>query len=340
MKNSRLCIFIFFFLSGSTGLVYEVVWTRLLTLVVGNTHYAITTVLTAFMGGLALGSYLGGRFIDRKNNPLIVYAILEAVIGVYCFFVPHLVAWVSPLFKWIYLNYQGVYVEAGFFRFLVCSAILLVPTSLMGATLPVLSKFTAADTSLIGKDVGTLYGVNTFGAVFGAFASAFVFMRLWGLQATIHLAAFFNLAIALCIVILFRDHRMVSPAPAKPEPQSREGKWIVFLILVSFGFSGLSAMVYQVAWNRIFSLLLGSSVYAFSLILTTFILGLALGTVFFARICNRFGDLLKVFGILQTAIGVFALLALPLFGDIPFVNRWIYRNWGFGFASIQEANFF
>lgn len=335
---SRLCIFLFFFLSGSTGLIYEVVWTRLLTLVVGNTNYSVATVLTTFMAGLALGSYLGGRFIDRRNNPLVVYALLEAAIGIYCFLVPHLIAWASPLFKWIYLHYQGEYIEASLLRFMVCGAILLVPTTFMGATLPVLSKFTSGDSGLIGKEVGTLYGINTFGAVIGALTSAFVFMRLWGLQVTINLAAFINLAIAVCILVLFRDHHTVSH-PSKPEPPSKESRWLVPLVLVTFGFSGLSAMVYQVAWNRIFSLLLGSSVYAFSLILTTFILGLALGTVFFARICGKFRDLFKTFGILQATIGVSALLALPLFGDIPFVNRWVYRNWGFGFASIQEANF-
>ncbi|MFQ5444791.1 MAG: hypothetical protein ACE5EK_09260, partial [Nitrospinales bacterium] len=80
----RLWAFLFFFLSGITGLIYEVVWTRLLTLVMGNTHYSVATVLTAFMGGLALGSFLGGRTIDRHRNPLIVYAVLEAAIGIYC----------------------------------------------------------------------------------------------------------------------------------------------------------------------------------------------------------------------------------------------------------------
>jgi spermidine synthase len=306
---------------------------------VGNTQYSIATVLTTFMGGLALGSWLGGRYIDRKNNPLFVYALLEAAIGVYCFLVPYLVGWSAPLFKWIYVNYQNNYAQASGFRFLVCSAILLVPTTFMGATLPVLSKFTSNDSDLIGKDVGTLYGINTFGAVAGALTSAFVFMRLWGLMATIQIAAFLNLAIAACVLIWFRDHRVVAHATPVAEPQGDVNKWIVPLILLCFGFSGLSAMVYQVAWNRIFSLLLGSSVYAFSLILTIFILGLAFGTVIFSRISGGFKDLPKVFGILQVAIGVSALLALPLFGEIPFVNRWVYKNWGLEFSSIQRANF-
>lgn len=306
-------------------------------MVVGNTHYSVATVLTTFMSGLALGSYIGGRFIDKRNNPLTIYALLEAAIGIYCFLIPYLIGVTSPLFKWIYLNYQNAYVEASFFRFLVCGGILFLPTLFMGATLPILSKFTSNDSSLIGKDVGILYGINTFGAVVGALTGAFVFMRLWGLHATIQAAAILNLVIAIGVFIMFREHRIVSPSRTEPDQQLQDGQ--AMIVLLCFGFSGLSAMVYQVAWNRIFSLLLGSSVYAFSLILTIFILGLALGTLFFSRFCNSFSDLIKVFGVLQVVIGISALLALPLFGEIPFVNRWVYKNWGFGFASIQMANF-
>ena len=94
---SRIWVFLFFFVSGATGLIYEVVWTRLLTLVMGNTHYSIATVLTAFMGGLALGSYAGGKIIDRFFNPLALYALLEGAIGFYCLAIPGLIDWAFPL---------------------------------------------------------------------------------------------------------------------------------------------------------------------------------------------------------------------------------------------------
>ena len=289
VSPSRIWIFLFFFVSGATGLIYEVVWTRLLTMVMGNTHYSISTVLTAFMGGLALGSYAGGKMIDRKFNPLTAYAILEAGIGLYCLLIPSLIDLAFPVFKLIYLNFGDSYTQASLARFFVCVGILIIPATFMGATLPVLSKFVSREEAHIGKDVGTLYSINTFGAVFGAWASAFIFMRLWGVQSTIWMAALLNLAISAVIFLVFRpplkekDH---NEPKFTLEPLDKKEK----LILLSFGLSGMVALIYQVAWNRILSLLLGSSVYAFSLILTVFILGLALGTASFSRLLSKKGN--------------------------------------------------
>ncbi len=335
---SRIWIFLFFFVSGATGLIYEVVWTRLLTLVMGNTHYSVSTVLTAFMGGLALGSYAGGKVIDRKFNPLAAYAFLEAGIGLYCLFIPSLIDQAFPIFKWVYLNLGDSYTQASLARFLICVAILIIPATFMGATLPVLSKFVSQDEKLIGTDVGTLYSINTFGAVIGAWGSAFIFMKLFGVQSTIWMAAMLNIAISAVIFLLFRppliDKKHIETESVLLPLDKREK-----LILLSFGLSGMVALVYQVAWNRILSLLLGSSVYAFSLILTVFILGLALGTAGFSRLLSRFSDVMKVYGITQIVIGIFALSIIPLFAHIPFANRWIYENWGLQFESVQLANF-
>ena len=334
----RIWIFLFFFISGATGLIYEVVWTRLLTLVMGNTHYSISTVLTAFMGGLALGSYAGGKLIDRKFNPLNAYAFLEGGIGLYCLMIPSLIDLTFPVFKWIYLNFGDSYTQASMARFLICVSILILPATFMGATLPVLSKYISKNQALIGKDVGTLYSINTFGAVFGAWASAFIFMRLWGVQSTIWMAALLNLAIAGAVFLIFRpplkDKGHDLPAHEFFTLDKREKS-----ILLSFGVSGMVALIYQVAWNRILSLLLGSSVYAFSLILTVFILGLAFGTVSFSRLLNKFSDFMKVYGVTQLVIGLYSLAIIPLFGQIPFANRWIYENWGLQFEFVQLANF-
>ena len=305
----------------------------------GNTHYSIATVLTAFMGGLALGSYAGGKVIDRRFlNPLTAYAFLELGIGLYCLLIPSLIDLAFPVFKWIYLNWGDSYTQASLARFFICVAILIVPATFMGATLPVLSKFVSRDEAHIAKDVGTLYSINTFGAVFGAWSSAFVFMRLWGVQSTIWMTALLNLAIAAVIFLVFRPplkEKGVAHDEGKSPTLDKREK----LILLSFGLSGMVALVYQVAWNRILSLLLGSSVYAFSLILTVFILGLALGTASFSQLLSRFGDLMKVYGFTQITIGISSLLVIPLFGSIPFVNRWVYENWGLQFEFIQLTNF-
>ncbi|MGP0629488.1 fused MFS/spermidine synthase [Nitrospina sp. 32_T5] len=349
MKPSRfrIWIFVFFFVSGFTGLIYEVVWTRLLTQVLGNTHYSIATVLTTFMAGLALGSYLGGRWVDRHGEPLVLYAVLEGIIGVFCFLIPYLIDLGLPLFQWIYSHFRDDYMLASLLRFGVCATILIVPASFMGATLPVLGKFVSDDEQGIGRDVGTLYAMNTFGAVVGAFASAFVFMRAFGISATIWIAAALNLTIAAIILFSVRgEGRLASLLTNEPQAESHSRAEPpspftpeLWGVLICFGLSGVAALIYQVAWNRIFSLLLGSSVYAFSLILTTFILGLALGTVVFARLVNRFRDLKVTFGALQVAIGFSALVALPFFGDVPLFNRWVYLNWNLNFATVQWANF-
>ncbi len=342
--QSRAWVFLFFLISGATGLIYEVVWTRLLTLVMGNTHYSVATVLTSFMGGLALGSYLGGRIIDRRFNPLAVYAILEAAIGLYCLLIPALIQWAHPLFQSIYLDASNSYTTASFLRFLICGGILILPTTFMGATLPVLSKFVSTEPGFIGRDVGTLYAVNTFGAVLGALASAFVLMRLFGVSATIYIAAALNIGIAVVIFVLFkpsldRDTGTETAADTAKAPPVDPLTLRTVAILLAFGLSGVSALVYQIAWNRILSLLLGSSVYAFGLILTTFILGLALGTLAFSRWQHRFTDRVKTFGLLQLGIGFSALTVLPLFGEIPFVNRWVYQNVSVDFTTIQFSNF-
>ena len=249
----------------------------------GNTHYSIATVLTAFMGGLALGSFLGGKIIDRAFNPLAAYAILEAGIGFYCLLIPFLIDLAFPLFQWIYLVLGDSYTQASLVRFLVCIFLLLIPATFMGATLPVLSKFVSRDENYIGKDVGTLYAINTFGAVLGAWSSAFIFIRLMGVQATISVVAASNISIAAIIYFVFKPP-LKSPlqlSRSYPKPVDSSLQKQDLFILLSFAMAGLSALVYQVAWTRILSLLIGSSVYAFSLILTVFILGLALNTCCF-----------------------------------------------------------
>lgn len=313
----------------------------MLTLIMGNTHYSIATVLTAFMGGLALGSFLGGKIIDRAFNPLAAYAILEAGIGVYCLFIPFLIDLAFPLFQWIYLTLGDSYTQASLVRFLVCGVLLIIPATFMGATLPVLSKFVSQDENYIGKDVGTLYSINTFGAVVGAWSSAFIFMRLLGVQTTISVAAAANIGIAVVIYFVFKPtlkerlHYSGSPSSeASPSLPKRD-----LIILLSFALAGLAALVYQVAWTRILSLLLGSSVYAFSLILTVFILGLALGTVTASRALKKISKLIRSYGLIQIIIGLSSLSVIPLFGDIPFVNRWVYENWGQQFELMQAANF-
>ena len=140
-RGARLSVLTLLLLSGSCGLIYEVLWMKLLTLVIGNTVFSITTVLSAFMGGLALGSFLGGRFLNRFKNPLRIYAILEAGIGVCALLLPLTIAATAPIFRFVYQALDPSFYTLGLLRFLVCGSILLVPATLMGATLQVLCRY-------------------------------------------------------------------------------------------------------------------------------------------------------------------------------------------------------
>ena len=293
------------------------------------------------MSGLALGSFLGGRKVDKIDNALHFYAKLELAIGAFCFLIPFLIEAIQPVLKWIYLTYQGDYLKASFTRFLLCSLILIIPTTCMGATLPVLGKFISCNSRLVGRDVGTLYATNTFGAVLGALSGVFLFMPWLGLRGTLWLAALINVAIGLVIIAFL--NKEIDPQVAEDNIPPGKGdavkgclRWTTLII---FGVSGTCALIYQVAWNRIFSLLLGSSVYAFSLIVATFVLGLAFGAAAFARWCDKFSDRVCVFGVLQVGIGISVLMLLPFYGKIPLWNRWGYETLGAAFGKAQWTNF-
>src|SRR5262245_42834710 len=165
---SRLAILLCFLLSGVAGLIYEIVWTKLLGLVLGNTVFSITTVLTAFMGGLALGSYVAGRLGDRIRNPLRIYGVLEIAIGAYCVAIPFLIVAAEPIFRAIYRACEGSPYTLALARAAIAGILLLPPTTLMGATLPILAKFFVARLDGMARSLGKLYGINTLGAVVGA----------------------------------------------------------------------------------------------------------------------------------------------------------------------------
>src|SRR5450432_215137 len=196
-----------FFLSGASGLVLEMLWTRMLTLVFGSTTLAVSTVLTAFMGGLGLGSYLAGKYADRLKNPVRAYALAEAGIGVYALLVPLVIMAYPGLNRGLWSAFGDRYALLSVLRFLASAALLIVPTTLMGATLPILARHFVAhpfELRRVGLRIGTLYSVNLFGAVAGAFFAGFVFLPSFGLRWTNLVAASFNLTLATAILLALR----------------------------------------------------------------------------------------------------------------------------------------
>lgn len=338
--------FLCFFLSGAAGLVYEVVWTRMLTQIFGNTTYAIATVLAAFMAGLALGSYLFGRIADRGKNDFLLYGILEAGVGVYGIAVP----WLFQVGRQIYVPLYGLN-EAFPFAFnlllFVLSFVLLVlPTMLMGATLPVLSRFFIRSYEQIGKRVGDLYGTNTLGAVLGCAVSGYYLIPNLGMRRTVFVAAGLNLFIAVVIFIVdaLRHKGAEAPAAVAVDAAPAEAEiaaapsHLGWVLLLSFGLSGMAALVYENAWTRALTLVIGSSIYSFTTMLVTFLVGLALGGFLYGRLMGERRMTLSTFGLIEILVGLSALATIPLFGKLPLIFLRLMHGFGDSFnlfLSIQ-----
>jgi spermidine synthase len=304
-----------FFGSGFSGLVYEVTWSRMLTLVFGDTVVAVSTVLAAFMAGLALGSWLAGRTIDARHNTLGIYACLELGLGLSVGLV--VLAWLGmqPVYVWLYRQWHTVPILFGAWRFLLGFLVLLLPTMLMGATLPVLSRACVQRQERLGWHVGLLYGSNTAGAVLGCVAAGFWLIGHLGMYQTLAIGATINLLVALLAWAL---QRRLVPQPAAPVARPESGAavrgalpWLILLVAAGSGFAALG---YEVLWTRALVFFVGNSTYAFSIMLATFLCGLAVGSLLLARLADRTRRPLVLLGWLQVSIGFAALLTVPLLG--------------------------
>jgi spermidine synthase len=333
-------ILLCFFASGVSGLVYQVIWVRELVLVFGATTFAVSTVLTAFMGGLALGSYYFGRRSETVARPLRLYGLLEIGIGVYGLMVPLIFAGL-PMVYHSFWRQQLSFFALSIVRFFFAALVLIVPTALMGATLPVLSSFYARDIGRIGLRVGSLYALNTFGAVIGAAATGFLLIPALGMNAATATAATMNILLGVVALTVSRKVESHTRAPQESEQVSAGGPLIskkssrssdsesqrgkITLIIAGFAVSGFVALSYEVIWSRVLALIIGSSVYAFSIMLTTFLVGLAAGATIASRVVDRVRRPIRMFAVIEVAVGVTSLIGAYLFNDLPYVFVQLYR---------------
>jgi spermidine synthase len=308
------------FLSGISGLLYEVAWARMLHLLFGDTVLAVSTVLASFMAGLALGSFWIGRVIDRRPRVLGIYAGLEVGLGVSAVLFPVALAALTPVYVWLHQHLSFSFPLWSLVRFLLAFALLCVPTALMGATLPVLSRFMVRSHVTLGRNVGALYALNTAGAVVGCFAAGYALIGLVGLWRTVWIGAALNGIVAL---VAWVGQRWMEGAPADaPAPAARAAPAVVYddrtvrRVLWSFALTGCAALSYEVIWTRALTFFVGNSTYAFSAMLTTFLCGLALGSVLVARLSDRSGNLLAVLGALQIGVGIYGLLTIAILGRL------------------------
>lgn len=337
-----------FFLSGAAGLMYEVLWVRMVDKIIGSAPFAVATVLSVFMGGLALGSWAVGRYISRissKRALLALYGKLEIAIGIYALILPFLIDTVTPIYSWAYHFLFEYFWFYQLFAFLGTFILLIVPAGLMGGTMPVLCQFYISRIDHMGTRTGRLYGLNTIGAAFGAILCGFVLIGSLGVQKTLFVAAGVNFFVGiLCILASWQKEKFFSAEPAlnprtKPRAQKGSGKqnkpavqkgmdspdplstWALWL----FAVSGFCAMAYQVFWTKLIALLIGPTTYSFTLVVSTFIIGLSAGSIIFGWLGDKTKKVFLLLIVTQFCAAVSALAVSHFLGNSQFLfSKLIY----------------
>ncbi|WP_242345374.1 fused MFS/spermidine synthase [Anaeromyxobacter terrae] len=342
-----------FFASGAAGLLYEVVWFRLLSVTFGHTVYAVTTVLAAYMGGLALGSLLLGKRSDRSPRPLLLYGLAELTIGAYCLATPLLFRAADALYVSLFRRLEPGAVGSTLLQFSL-SALLLVPaTALMGATLPFLSRAVVERSGTTGSRVGLLYAVNTWGAVLGVVGTGFALLPAFGLRTTVWIGVALNLGVGAVALLLDRRLRPLPAGDTAPEPHPPDEaagagaaeepppvpRRTATAALAAIGISGAASMAYEVAWTRALCLAVGSSTYAFTAMLASFLVGLAAGAFVASQALRRWKLRLTTFAVVECVIAALAIATLPLLGSLPQLVLQLLSRLGLSYESALVAQF-
>ena len=338
-----------FFLSGFAALLYQTAWLRQFSLVFGTSELAVATVLAAYMGGLALGSAVAGRYAGRVTRPVLVYGLLEAGIALSALAVPLLLLAARALYAAM-LGDQPTPPDAAtigqpIFYLLVAFIVLAIPTGFMGATLPLLIRYAVRTDREVGPRVALLYAINTAGAVGGTVFAAFLLLPALGLNRTVWVGVAINALVFVIAAALARNRRDSAPteeAAAATGPPSffaaciqplsggseslknrlavvflAQPAWMLPLMLVS----GATSFLYEVLWTRMLTHVMGGSIYAFATMLAAFLTGIALGGGLAGKVAERRERAAVAFALAQVAVGVLSIGVYawmgPLIPDAP-----------------------
>jgi len=329
-----------FFVSGACGLIYEVVWNRLLVQVFGGTTFATTTVLACFMGGLALGAHLGGRAAPRLRSPARAYGLVEIAVGLTCLLVPTLLELLGPAYIHVARITDHAFGWVTVARVLVCVPVLLIPTIGLGATLPLLSEAFAHRSPTPDKTVARFYGVNTLGACVGCGLAGFALLPWLGLSASTLFAALLNIGAGLAAVALGSgEQRPEQPTEEEASVAGNVPTDLPFLggrgaLLILYAVVGFSSMTYPVAWTRALLLSVGSSTYIFTSVVLCFVGGIGLGSLLIIPLLSSPRHTGTLAAALTGLIALSALVTVPLYAELPpLVARWIGAE-GASFTSV------
>jgi spermidine synthase len=306
-----------FFLSGFAALLYETAWAREFAFVFGTSEFAVVSVLAAYMGGLAAGAAVAARFVSRIRRPILTYALLELGIAASALAVPQGIRAAMWLQTAIAGGQSAPPDEAsvsGSIFYAVCSfAILMIPTGLMGATLPLLARYAVRQESQIGRRVGVLYSVNTVGAVVGAAATGFVILPMLGLRNTVYVGAATNVLVFGAAALLARHSAplpQISPSTSRPPLRFH---WILPLIALS----GFASFTYEVVWIRLLGIVLGGNIQGLATMLASFLLGIAIGSAVAARLARDPVRAVHGFAWAQIGTATLSLIAFALANQLP-----------------------
>ncbi len=302
---------ILFFLSGAAGLVYQVVWQRILQVYFGVTTYSIAVIVAAYMCGLGIGSLGGGWLSQRLRRPLTAFAGMQLGIGLFALISPHIILSVGRATAGS--SYAVV--------FGLSFALLLIPTMLMGATLPLLARAFIHRLESAGKIIGLLYGINTLGAAIGSLAAGFVLIGWLGLAGSIQVAVAINLFV--CIAALLTSSNQVQekslpPTVGKiPARKTLAGGWGYRTVLSMAFLTGFLGLAYEMLWIRALGVINKHTVYLFPSVLFAVLLGLAIGGYIFGRLADRSPNPLRLFCVIEILVGVFAALGVVVLLNLP-----------------------
>jgi spermidine synthase len=311
---------VLFFFSGVSALIYQVVWLRLLALIFGVTVHAASAVLTSFMGGLALGAWAGGKLADRLRRPLLGFALIELGIAATALAVPIALDAVGTIYGALHARAPGDLARLTVARVLCSGLILLVPTTLMGASLPMLARDAAARGGAVAGRIGTLYATNTGGGIAGTLLAGFVLIGGIGIVSTTRLAAAVNVAVGLGALLLGGARLAASAGhaassahethAAQPDSAAAPALYSSRTILVVVALAGFAGLALEVVWFRLLTLFLPATTYAFTTMLATVLLGIAAGSAIAAARVRRSPDPASTLAWIQIAAGILVLLSM------------------------------
>jgi len=315
-----------FFFSGAAALVYQVLFAKQLALVFGSTATATLTVLATFLGGMAIGSLLGSRLAQKTHRPLALYAIIEMLIGVYCVLTPFLFALIQQMYVALAHGQAPDAPLLLVLRVVLGAAVLTLPTVLMGATLPILAQAMGGQSKRIGLNVAWLYFANTGGAALGALLTSYAVIPLLGVSKTTLLAAALNLLVALSAFNLSKRWAEFQATSSATTQSTDEDSGITSTLpekaasvaLLTLGLGGLLSLGLEVAYVHMLSIVAGNSVYAFGLMLATFLLGLAAGGESARRLLSKpHSDRLRLLTWALLGLSASTAASVWLWSEIP-----------------------